>query len=301
MTLSRVEPRNVITTDDGRQYKKPGFGKRYLGYTAGSVAAGGMAMGLNTATSLPLLKIIKKMQPNPAYSKAADKVLITSGLADKGVKIIDAVKTSRPIVEEIMNNSLKSLDKYPALKNIIKKINELMVIEPTFTGCNAFFDPKSNRIVVNKAKMGYATFHEMGHAINKNILKYGKALQKMRTPFLLVGSLIPLIALSKRTKADREKPKGIFDKATSFIKDNAGKLTFLSFVPLLMEEGLASLNAAKMAKSVLDIKAFKTMSKFNKMAWLTYLSLAVGAGLGTMLGVKIKDKITKPQEIKQNA
>ncbi len=301
MTLSRVEPRNVITTDDGRQYKKPGLGKQYLGYAAGSVVADGMAIGLNAAAGLPFFKMIKKIPQNPIYSEAADRVLITSGLADKGVKIIDAVDASRPIVDNIMNNSLKSLDKYPMLKNIIKKINEITVVGPAFMGCNAFFEPKSNSIVVSKEKMGYATFHEMGHAINKNMSKYGKALQKMRTPFLLAGSLVSLIALSKRAKADGEEPKGIYDKVTSFIKSNAGKLTFLGFVPMLMEEGLASFNAAKMAKSVLDVKAFKTMSKFNKIAWLTYFALAAGAGLGTMLGVKIKDKIAKPQEIKHRS
>ncbi len=300
MTIGSVSSRKVITTDDGRQYKKPGLGKQYLGYTAGSAVAGGVALGSNVISSFPLIKTITKIPSHPIYSTGADVVLATSGLASKGVKIVNAVNSARPQVAVIIDDSLKSLNKFPILKKIMRKINEFMIVDPTFKGMNAFFEPKSNTIVVNKGKLGYATFHEMGHAINKNFSKFGKILQKMRGPSLLAASVIPLIALSKRTKADGEKPKGFFDKVTTFIKNNAGKLTFLSFVPLLLEEGLASLNAAKLGKSVLDPKLLKNMSKFNTAAWLTYLSLAVGAGVGTMLGVKLKDKITKPKEIKQN-
>ena len=200
-------------------------------------------------------------------------------------------------------NSIGMLQFENKVSSYIKKTNNhvLYKVSPIFEGKNACYIPKANTIAVNKEKIGIAAMHEIGHAINKNISKFGNALQKMRNPFIMLGSLVTIIAFTKRPKADGEKPKGFIDKATTFIKNNAGKLTFLSLVPLLMEEGLASLNAAKLEKSLLDAKSLKRMNKFNVIAWMTYFGLALGVGIGTKLGVKLKDKIAKPKEIKQNA
>ncbi|MBQ2611149.1 hypothetical protein IJF81_02015, partial [bacterium] len=85
--------------------------------------------------------------------------------------------------------------------------------------------------------------------MNANLSKFGKILQKCR-PMALLAIPVSQIALWKTKKAPGEEPKNGLDKTTTFIKNNAGKLTFLAFLPTLLEEGLASVKGNKLAKKL---------------------------------------------------
>ena len=120
-------------------------------------------------------------------------------------------------------------------------------------------------------------------------MHYGQNVSKAMIPAILITGLL------KSKKEDGEQPKGIMDKTTTFIKNNCGKLVFAAMLPTIAEEGLASLNGAKLAKKVLDSNMLKKVNKTNAIAWGSYISLATVMGLGARLGVMVRDKIAQPE------
>lgn len=179
-------------------------------------------------------------------------------------------------------------------KKIVSNIMDGMVS----SGSNALYTFKSKAIIMPEKDMVLAAFHEMGHAANSNLSKFGKLLQKCR-PLMLLAGPIALIALFKSKKAPDEKPEGAVDKTTTFIKNNAGKLTFLSFIPMLLEEGMASIKGLKFAEKALSPELIKKVAKTNKLGFITYMGLALASSLGVYLGVKVKDAIAKPKPVEE--
>ncbi len=243
-----------------KTYEKAGL-LQTTGAVAAGVVAGDVAkFAIHKAFQVPFVSDCKKniYVGTDMFAKAADEALIKSGLASKGVKIIRNVKD----------------------------------------GGNPQFIPTTNEII-NNSKLEMVTFHEMGHAVNKNFSTVGKVLFKMKAPaaVLLIPAAI-CAALFKRKKVEGEKPEGFFDKATTFIKDNCGKIAFLGFVPILLEEGLASINANKLAKEVLSPENLKKMNKLHATAWLTYAGLAAGGTTCVVVMSKVRDALSKPKEVK---
>ncbi|MDD3436331.1 MAG: hypothetical protein PHC64_04165, partial [Candidatus Gastranaerophilales bacterium] len=103
----------------------------------------------------------------------------------------------------------------------------------------------------------------------------------------------------KTKKAPNQEPKSTTDKTTTFIKENAGKLTFATFIPMLLEEGLASIKGNNFAKKVLSLELAKKVSKTNALGFLTYLGLTTLLSLGIYLGTKVKDAIAKPELVEE--
>lgn len=292
--------KNVIVGEEDKVYKKPS--------TALEIGAG--VAGLSVAAPIqkfankPFVKMaIKDMhslaQNGDLYVKASKKALEQSGLAAKGVELVDVSKLSSKELAKFADGAIPSwLNKILPKKYrpiIEKKIQaSLNTIK---AGNNAAFLPNSNKILVNMKKMSGATFHEMGHALNKNSSVIGKALQKLRKPGMLLGSAALLIGAFKRKKVEGEEPKGISDRFTTFIKNNAGKLAFLGFVPTLVEEAMASIKGAKMAKPLVSADALKKINRVNGKAWLTYFAAAIGVGLAARTASWINDKIVSPKRI----
>lgn len=135
--------------------------------------------------------------------------------------------------------------------------------------------------------------------MNANLSKFGKILQKCR-PMALLAIPVSLIALWKTKKAPGEEPKNGLDKTTTFIKNNAGKLTFLAFLPTLLEEGLASVKGNKLAKKLLNPELAKKVAKTNALGFSSYALLATLSGLGVYLGTKVKDAIASKKLVEQN-
>ena len=147
-------------------------------------------------------------------------------------------------------------------------------------------------------KLSLAGFHEAGHAMNANLSKVGRFLQNCRKAPLL-SMPIAAIALLKTKKAPGEEPTSKTDKATTFIKENAGKLTFAAWLPVLAEEGLATLKGNKFAKQLLNPELAKKVVKTNAYGYSSYLLAAVLSGVGICAGTKVKDAIASKKEIPQ--
>ena len=171
--------------------------------------------------------------------------------------------------------------------------------DSVINGGNAFFDMRGNRIFINLDKMAWPLPHEMGHAINKTISRLGKILNKMKVPGVILSSLAFYSALLKRKKVEGEEPNGMFDKITTFFKNNCGKLTFLGFLPVIAEEALASKNGLKEIKATSPEHILKLLKTGNKSAWLTYLGIGLCSTAVAVVASKVRDAIAKPKEIKQ--
>lgn len=292
----------VITTPQGQTYQKPSTGQIMGGVAAGSLVSKIFSSISKNTISPILVNKMAKINENlkdDEFKKAQDaiqSVVKNSGLGKKGVEIIEATgKNSDEIASIIKNAQSKKI----IFKLSPKKAQEeaIRLITNTLSnGKNACYIPESNKIIVSK-KLALSAFHELGHAANKNLSKIGKALQKSRSVFAIIPFAIGAIALFKTKKAPEEEPKNGADKATTFVKNNAGKLTFLAFLPTIIEEGMATFKGNGFAKKLLDPSLAKKVAKTNAFGFISYIGLAALSGIGIYLGVKIKDEFTPTKTI----
>lgn len=251
-----------------------------------------------------LIKGLQKITQaeNDEFLKGALQAYNNSELIQKGVKIHHVDQNN---VGTVVDNILQSTKLNSNNGNKLKKaINEFYAkkIERGFqaiaNGFNACHMPKTKGIYVNKDKMAFSIFHEMGHAINANCKDWRKVLQKIKLPSKAIGGLAFATALFTNRKAKNDPTRDNIDKTTDFVKDNCGKIVFISILPTLAEEAMASINGAKMAKKVLNNDMLKKLNKLNFKAWGTYLTGAVVAGVGSALAVYIKDKVAGNKPMK---
>lgn len=242
---------------------------------------------LNEVTQVNITSNINK-KLNEKVFKLLQKTLLFIKKYNKGA---DKEKWDKIIDSEISKLKDKVMNK-PPRKKLKKAINTIV------EGKNAAYIPSIKEIIVNMQKTPMLSFHEMGHAMNNlGINKVGKALALMR-PFILFIPVIMLVGVLKNKKQEGEATKGIGDKITTFIKDNAGKLTAITLLPTIAEEGLASLNAKKMLKSSsIDKSIAKKVNMLNLKAWGTYLLGAFAISQAVRLAVYARDKITDNKNI----
>lgn len=293
----------IIQTGDNRQYYAPTKKENINAINAGSLVCTGICL---TPSLLLSDKITDKIWDINAKSdtvvihKAMQKALKDSKLPEKGLNLITYNPKKAKSFNEIIGDYLDKLftEKNPkeVLKHPLKSINDV-IIETVKYGHNAGFDNHTNTIHINPKKMGTTFFHELGHAINHNTSPLWKAMQKTRIPLLITGSILPIVALVKRPKAPEEKPANIFDKTTTFIKENVGKLTAFSLVPVIAEELKATQRGNKIAKNLLEPALYKKVVNSNRLGAITYISTAFISGFGAYLGNVVRDKIAHPKEI----
>lgn len=286
-----------------QKYKYNDAFQSNVGYFAGTAISGALGLG-----ALPIVNKMTKMNHKIAPDKAAEifehakTALKNSGLSEKvSFEVIKDAKNMSPITQAVVENIDKR--KLPkTIKNFMKmKIPEYAAA----TGKNAFFAPLANKIVYNPEKMALAPFHEIGHAMNWNT-KFGKAIQLSRNPLMALAGTITLLALAAKSKSRAEHQEKLTGKPEkkgfmSFIRDNAGKLSFAAMLPIVVEEGMASYKGAKLAKPLLSPEMFKKMNKANAMGLATYVLGAVAVGVGAWAAVKIKDKLVANKIAKQEA
>ena len=298
----------IIITDSGKKYQKPNTEEIICGIIAAKTSANVVNKGIKRVSLIPINKAgqILNEKDKKIFQQTADLALEKSGLKQKGVTFFEVTgvnDSNKYIFKEYVNKSLPE-----KLKNIINKNRRLKnhfncfcdnVLTKIAEGKNAMFMKQIDIIAINKEKYAVSAFHEMGHAINKHFSNFAKCLNKLKGPMAVFTPIIMAIAILKRKKAEGEKTDGLFDKTTTVIKNNCTKLTFAAFLPKILEEGLASLQGAKLAKGLLPSQQFKKLNKMQTAAWLTYLGSALAATAATATAGKVRDFIASSKEIKE--
>lgn len=303
-----------------QQYQKPSAGAIFGGIFAGSmaqVAVSAVPVQVVTNKIMDRVKGLSNLSDDEfkQVNDGINKALKNTTLSNKGVTLLKIPTVKAKSFQEKLTDflsSIKSVSKenspYDTLKFILGElISPMKSIEEGTNAGYTFGDIpkmgiKAKTIIMPEKSLSLTTFHEIGHAANDNLSKIGKLLQKSRFPLMFVVTpLIGLVALCKTKKAPNQEPQGTMDKTTTFIKNNAGKLTFLASVPILIEEAMASIKGCKFAKEAgLSTELLAKITKTNKMTYLTYLGAMLLASLGIYLGVKVKDAIAKPTPVYQN-
>lgn len=289
---------STIQSSNGNQYVTPGIGLSAAGYFVGSAAQGATSTILNTLSASKSINKIRNLNQGinvEEIRNGLNKALNISGMTQKGVKIVDYTNSTRTnktdfkLFKEFIDH-LKQGKYY----NIMEEKFQNMVA----VGNNAFYSFKHNNIHINTQKTGTLGFHEIGHAINRQSSKFWKSMQNLRGPMAYLTLMLPTIALLKRKKVEGEEPNGLIDKTTTFIKENVGKLTALTFIPILAEEFKATARGNKLAKQVLSPELASKVIKSNKWGAISYIGVAVSTGIAVSVANKIKDAIAKPKLVK---
>ena len=209
-----------------------------------------------------------------------------------------------------ITEELKSNKKVARLEKILgqniaeesAKFQALMFKE----GSNACYLPHANKIITPDKTLQTSVFHEIGHALNNNGGIILKGLQKCRPLAKTIPSVVLLISLfNKRKTTDKpQENDSKIQKGADFVKKNAGIIAGLSFLPMVLEEGIASLRGQKVAKNlvkdnILSKDLFKKIKLTNLGGFSTYALAAVIAGIGTHLAIKVKDNIQAKYEEKK--
>ncbi len=291
-----------ININQSSNHKKPGTGKVLLGALAGSYVNGLTVSPSRIASSRLMSKMssINEHLTKDEFcelQKGITKAFNESGLAKKGVEILRAGENNmEETAEAVAKEYSRGILKHVIPENIRKFVGG--IYSRIFTeGGNAAYLDSAKKIVIPEDKLQLAFFHEAGHALNANMNSITKVLQYSRVLGLLVLP-ISLIALFKNKKEEGEESNGFLDKATDFVKNNAGKLTFATFVPMLIEEGLATLKGNKMAQNVLSADLAKKVAKTNAYGFASYMILAALSSLGIHLATKVRDKVVSGEKEK---
>lgn len=302
LTVQNQEPQ--------KKYKNPGIGT-ILGGIAAGVAAQSLVAGVSLAIGLNGLNRVKQISDLPTdefkqVDAILNKALKDTGLSEKGVTIRKVPTEDANSIQE----KLKVLTN--PIKGVKQGVNAYYFCDTTGTLSDEFKKtvPKEKRAFMESKviyrpenNLSLAIFHEIGHAANNQLSKVGKILQKCRPLSIFAPYVILLIGLLKTKKAPDEKPKKTTDKINTFIKNNAGKLTFLATVPMLIEEAMASLKGYKFAEQAgLSKDLLAKVAKTNKVAYFgCYLASAVFGSLGIALAIKVKDAIAHktPKKVKK--
>ena len=272
-------------TEQDNQFKR----EKVSGGATGVVAA--LASGVPGVATLPMTtKIIL-----PVMKKAGDLDSVTiakiqegarqawrdTGLKNKGVKV--------NFIKQVADKNLTIRDLMDPIVLVTK-------------GVNAFFAASlkgkdAGVILMPEKDISYALYHELGHAHNFNMSKIGNFLFKSRLLSMYVPALIALYgAFSRKSKPEDGKELTAAQKTNNFIRDNAGKISLLATVPMLLEEGLATKKGLSWAKKYLSPENFKQVKKGNLIAYTSYLLTAASMGLASWFAVKVKDKLIAKRE-----
>lgn len=255
----------------------------------GSIAAAAGGAGVTLVSGMAGKPFLNRMtrQSNSLtqdeinlVNEAADNVCKNiSKLSDKGVKICN-ITPEFPEAKRLK----QSLGKWA------KPLTNMIPILAIAEGKNACFSPINNSVIINRNKLPLATFHEMGHAHNFHNTKFWKAMQKLRTPLISVGLAFAFLpAFTKKQTAAEGEELTKKQKNKNAIRNSAPIVAAAAFLPIIMEEGMATVKGNKWAKQVLSPELFKKVVKLNKFGFAGYVITAVGYGLASLTAKVIKD------------
>ena len=116
---------------------------------------------------------------------------------------------------------------------------------------------------------------------------------------MLLPALIAVYgAFSRKSKPKDGGELTSAQKTNNFIRDNAGKLSFVATIPMLVEEAAATIKGQKWAKEFLTPDLAKKVLKGNSIAYGSYLLTAASLVFASWTAVKIKDRAIAKKERK---
>lgn len=271
--------------------------RKIAGVTAGTAVAASPFLLVLSSLTKPIdvrtLEFLKhkveykyqELGPLEEIKQKAIFIMRDTGLIDKNVKI------------ELWNSNMNFKPKMPKPNNFLKKfllqIKERK-IQMYANGLNACYSSKNKKIIISSERNYSAVFHEIGHALNYNSNKFGYvtkriySLSKLGAPIIGLACVVIGMIYNKPAENKKTTKKEKFFK---FIHDNAGKLSFASFTPVLFEEARASFKGIKLARKYLN-ESQHILHKRNLLkAFKSYLSYAMFISFFVWLGIKVKDDI----------
>lgn len=270
--------------------KKNDYIRTGIGTTIGIAPLGYIAYDTLKPLSKQDIKLYQQAMTNimPAIDSfentkaVAQTILNNEGLADKGVKIFVSNNTPES------TNKLNELFKSEKPKLFVEKLKTMFQ-----NGCNACYHPKSKTVIINDEIAHSSIFHEIGHAKHfnsKNPLMKLLVNSKNLTP-MGISVVAPLaLGVAMFHKVDNTKPqkdKSKTEKTLDFVSNHAGKLTLASYIPIVLEEGLASIDGIKMAKKYLKPEQISKLKDNYFKAFQTYagtaLLIAGAVGLANLI------------------
>ena len=254
--------------------------------TIGGLAGGSIAQNVCALSAAGVVAATSKLGNLPQDTidiihAASEKALELGEVKNKGVSI------------EWLKQSGKKLNLFEKFKIIS---NPARIQEAIQEGLNAGY-ARNNKIYMPENKVSFLAFHEIGHSINFNNSKFWKGMQKLRMPALALASL-PMIygAISKESKAEDGKELNKKQKINNFIRNNAGKLSFATMLPVLTEEGMATIRGQKLANQLLPKNIARKVLKGNAVAYTSYLITALGFAAAAYTAVKVKDAFVNKRD-----
>ena len=270
--------------------KKNDYIRTGIGTTIGIAPLGYLAYDTLKPLSKQEIKLYQQAMTNimPSVDSfentkaVAQTILNNEGLADKGVKIFVSNNTPES------TNKLNELFKSEKPKLFVEKLKTMFQ-----NGCNACYHPKSKTVIINDEIAHSSIFHEIGHAKHfnsKNPLMKLLVNSKNLTP-MGISVVAPLaLGVAMFHKVDNTKPqkdKSKTEKTLDFVSNHAGKLTLASYIPIVLEEGLASIDGIKMAKKYLKPEQISKLKGNYFKAFQTYagtaLLIAGAVGLANLI------------------
>lgn len=188
----------------------------------------------------------------------------------------------------------------PKMLKLIKRYMHAKDFSIFESGANAIAVPKHKLFFLPKNGLPATGFHEFGHMLN-SAKTWDKVLRKSQY-LRYVAPIVMLTAIFGKTKKETENKKlNPKEKTVNFIRNNAGKLMFFAQLPLLLDEGFASMTGQKLAKNLLKPELYKKVVKNNAFAFLTYFGIAAMTTFNAFAVVKVKDYFQNKYEAKIKA
>lgn len=158
----------------------------------------------------------------------------------------------------------------------------------------------NEKIAIASQNKHQQIFHELGHASVAN--------NKVLKPLLTVGKKLPMIsfvagffALEHTPRPyDSKHPKTRWEKTQDYMDAHIGKITFLTFIPLLIEKFIASEKSLKQVQKHLSRPKINSLKKLYRVGLLTYLATGLAAAAGIGLGNKVQNNIIKQKQSPQD-
>ncbi len=289
--------------------------KQTAGLTAGAAAGYVLAQTGNILLK-PCYKNFMSMmgkihsENSDVIFKEADRMLKESGIEQKGfqgIKIGKSVETYKKDLQSTYKKAstykkikMYSVEKLGILANIpyalIGKIDKNLENHMATMLRLGVYCPMNNSIY---SEFGSSLLHESGHAINSNKNFFTKIPRKaaLASSVLLIPLAI-LTAMFHKKRNDnlnnsQNSNKSRLEKIKDFTKNHIGLTVAVLSLPLLAEEGMATLRAVNFAKKseLLTETAKKTHSKILGIAFGTYIAQVALLSTMAKTSVWIKNKI----------